>query len=364
YLFIYSGIVIYFCKKGDVVDERIKLLGIRALFIIVCVGIGLFLSTYGQAETDSIFTADSLWYMLGAVVTALILIIVEMFFSGSDISTVSSIVFGLIIGFIMASLFKGVVFLMVEDAKSFVELKTPIQLILTVIFCYLGVMFLMRTRHDFRFIIPYVEFRKDVRTGRPLILDTSAIIDGRIIDIMNTKLVESEIITPNFVIEELHVLSDSRDKIKRNRGKRGLDILNEIKRSKNIDLKIDNEDFQEPDVDTKLVALAASKNGKIITTDSNLERLAQIRNVTIVNLHRLADSLHQVILVGEDFNVRLVKSGENPGQGVGYLADGTMVVIDSGRDYIGQEIIATVTSTHQTTAGRMIFGKVKSAESQ
>jgi uncharacterized protein YacL len=340
-------------------DDRIKLIAIRALLIVVSAGVGLLLSSsFGRPE-------DSIWYMLGAVAVAGVLIIAEMFFSKSDISTVSAIVFGLIIGLIMAYLFQAVLLLMVEDEKLVQELKTPLHLILTVIFCYFGVTFLLRTRNNFRFIIPYVEFRRELRGKTPFFLDTSALIDGRIREILETKVIESEILVPKFVVDELHTLSDSKDRIKRSRGKRGLDILNELRRSKIVEARILEEDVPEAQqVDAKLVSLAASKGGKIVTTDSNLDRLAQLRNVTVVNLHKLANALRQVLTVGEDFKVKLVKPGENPGQGVGYLVDGTMVVIDAGKEFIGQEITATVTSTHQTSAGRMIFGKVKSSGEQ
>jgi uncharacterized protein YacL len=204
-----------------------------------------------------------------------------------------------------------------------------------------------------------------LRGKSPFFLDTSALIDGRIREVLETKIIESEIVVPRFVVEELHALSDSKDRIKRNRGKRGLDVLNDLRRLRAADVKILEEDVPEAQtVDAKLIALAAAKGGKIISTDSNLERLAQLRNVIVVNLHKLANSLRQVLVVGEDFKVKLIKPGENPGQGVGYLPDGTMVVIDAGKEFIGQEITATVTSTHQTSAGRMIFGKVKSSGEQ
>lgn len=336
-------------------QDRIKLIAIRALLIVVSAGVGLLLSSsfHGRPE-------DRIWYMLGAMAVAGVLIFVEIFFSKSDISTVGAIVFGLLIGLIMAYLFQAVVRLMVEDETLVQELKTPLHLILTVIFCYFGVTFLLRTRNNFRFIIPYVEFRRELRGKTPFFLDTSALIDGRIHSVLETRMIESEVLVPKFVVDELHTLSDSKDRIKRSRGKRGLDVLNDLRRSKTAEVRILEEDVPEAQaVDAKLVALAASKGGKIITTDSNLDRVAQLRSVTVVNLHRLADALRQILTVGEDFKVKLVKPGENPGQGVGYLPDGTMVVIDAGKEFIGQEITATVTSTHQTTAGRMIFGKVK-----
>ncbi len=338
------------------VGDRTKLVAIRIVFLLFAVGVGLFLSSH-DAPQGTVFTANSVWYMLVAGLIAGVLILVEVFFARSDIGTVSAIVFGLLIGLIMAYLFQGVVLLMVSDPEV---LKTPVHLILTVMFCYLGVTFLLRTRNDFRFIVPYVEFKKQVAGRSPIILDTSVIIDGRLPDVVTTNIVDSELLVPKFVLGELHALSDSRDRLKRSRGKRGLDLLNQLQATQGVDIKIVDEAVREDDqVDAKLVSLASELGARLMTTDSNLDKMAKLRNVRAINLHALAEAVRPVLLVGEEFKVKLVRLGENPGQGVGYLDDGTMVVIDDGKARVGEDVIATVTSTHQSTAGRMIFGKLR-----
>ena len=337
-------------------SDKTKLIVIRIVFILFAIGIGVFLSSYKDPEGE-VFTASSIWYMLGAALVAAILVVVEVFFAKSDIGTVSAIVFGLLIGIIMAYLFQGVVLLMVSDPGV---LEAPVHLVLTAIFCYLGVTFLLRTRGNFRFIVPYIEFRKETAGGRPVVVDTSVIIDARIGEILKTSIMDAQLLVPKFVLAELHALSDSRDKLKRNRGRHGLDMLNRLQSMQGVDMKIIDRDVPEAkEVDAKLVALAASLGAKLLTTDSNLHRLAKLRGVLVINIHELAEAVRPQLLVGEDFQIKLVRDGENPGQGVGYLTDGTMVVVDDGKALVGQEIMATVTSTHQSSAGRMIFGKLK-----
>ncbi len=338
------------------VSDRTKLIAIRILFLLIAVGIGVFLSSYKDPRLE-VFNPSTIWYMLGAALMAAVLIVVEVFFAKSDIGTVSAIVFGLLIGIIMAYLFQGVVLLMVSDPGA---LEAPVHLVLTVIFCYLGVTFLLRTRNDFRFIVPYVQFRKETAGGRPVVIDTSVIIDGRIREILRTNIMDARLLVPKFVLGELHSLSDSHDRLKRNRGRRGLDVLNQLQTMRGIEIKILNKDIPgASEVDAKLVALAAQLGARLLTTDSGLQKLAQLRGVAVINIHELAESVRPQLLVGEDFQVKILRAGENPGQGVGYLADGTMVVVDDGKPLIGQEITATVTSTHQSSAGRMIFGKIR-----
>jgi uncharacterized protein YacL len=339
-------------------SDRTKLIVIRVLFVLFAVGIGVFLSSYNEAEGE-IFNAVTIWYILGAGLVAGILILVEVFFAKSDISTVSAIVFGLLIGVIMAYLFQGVVLLMVSDPAVHREIQAPIHLILTAIFCYLGVTFLLRTRNNFRFIVPYVEFRKEMAGGRPVLVDTSVIIDGRFTTILQTNIMDAQLLVPRFVLGELHALSDSHDKLKRNRGKHGLDVLNQLQTMEGIEIKIFDRDVPDvKQVDAKLIALSAALGAKLLTTDSNLHKLAKLQGIPVINIHELAEAVRPQLLVGEEFRVKLVRAGENPGQGVGYLNDGTMIVVDDGKRLVGQEITATVTSTHQSSAGRMIFGKI------
>ena len=245
-------------------------------------------------------------------------------------------------------------------------LETPLHLMrlfTIVVTCYVAVSILLQTKDDFRFIIPYVEFSKQTKGPKPLVLDTSVIIDGRIADICETGIIDSKMIVPRFVLQELQGIADSSDKIKRNRGRRGLDILKRMQNNTKVELQMHEANIAQlrdvHKVDERLVVLAKVLNGRVVTNDFNLNKIAQLQGVEVINLNELANSLKLVALPGENLTVRVVKPGDQIGQGVGYLDDGTMVVIEQGKNYIGQEVILAVTSVLQTPAGRMIFGRVE-----
>src|SRR5262249_39749140 len=214
-----------------------------------------------------------------------------------------------------------------------------------------------------RFIIPYVEFSKQVKGGRPLVLDTSVIIDGRIADICETRFIDTKLIVPRFVLQELQSVADSSDKLKRNRGRRGLDMLKRMQNNAKIELQIHEGSLPElrdvHKVDERLVVLAKALGARVVTNDYNLNKIAQLQGVEVINLNELANALKSVALPGETMSVRLVKKGDQMGQGVGYLEDGTMVVVEQGRSAIGHDVVITVTSVLQTPAGRMIFGRIE-----
>lgn len=196
------------------------------------------------------------------------------------------------------------------------------------------------------------------------IMDTSAIIDGRIADIFETGFVEGTLIIPQFVLQELLYIADSSDSLRRVRGKRGLDILNKIQKQVDIEVKIIDQDFPKiKEVDAKLVALAKKMEGKIITNDFNLNKVAELQGVPVLNVNQLATALRPVVLPGEQMNVYIQREGKEQGQGVAYLDDGTMVVVENGRRFMGKNADVTVTSVLQTTAGRMIFTELKSRKS-
>jgi uncharacterized protein YacL len=239
-----------------------------------------------------------------------------------------------------------------------------VQLLLGMVVCYICISVLIQTKDDFRFIIPYVEFAKEVKGLKPYVLDTSVVIDGRIADLVETNVLDNQLIMPRFVLAELQAVADSADKLRRARGRRGLDILNRLRTNENVDLKIyDRElpEFSGQPVDMKLVLLAKHLEGKIVTGDYNLNKVARLHNVQVINLNDIANSLKPVFLPGETLNVRIVKPGEEVGQGVGYLDDGTMIVVEGGRDHVGKEVKINVTSVLQTSAGRMIFGRCLAA---
>jgi len=201
---------------------------------------------------------------------------------------------------------------------------------------------------------------KDVVVGIPKILDTSVIIDGRIFDICETGFVEGPLVIPNFVLDELRHISDSSDSLKRNRGRRGLDILNKIQKELAIETQIVDDDFPKiAEVDAKLLKLAQKIQGKVITNDYNLNKVAEFQGVPVLNINELSNAIKPVVLPGEEMRIDIVKDGKESSQGVAYLEDGTMIVVEGGRKYIGQTTDVIVTSVLQTAAGRMIFAKPK-----
>jgi uncharacterized protein YacL len=291
---------------------------------------------------------------------------VDVLTRNKQITTISAIYFGLLMGFLLGGLFWTALEPFVHDymQREMPELIQPLRLFITLIICYVSVSTLLQTKDEFRFIIPYVEFSKQVKGGRPLVLDTSVIIDGRIADICDTRIIDTKLIVPRFVLQELQSIADSSDKLKRNRGRRGLDMLKRMQNNPKVELQMHEANLPElreaHKVDERLVILAKALGARVVTNDYNLNKIAQLQGVEVINLNEIANALKSVALPGEALQVRLVKQGDQMGQGVGYLDDGTMVVVEQGRSFIGQEVTITVTSVLQTPAGRMIFGRIDS----
>jgi uncharacterized protein YacL len=290
------------------------------------------------------------------ILSGLIIILLEIGMRRVSVRGLSSAVFGLILGLIMAKL--------VIDAFSLTPISNAslpfFRFILTLIFCYLGMVIGLRGKDEFNIIIPYVRLRRQDQQEELTLLDTSAIIDGRILDIFKTKFLEGKVALPRFVLKELQQIADSTDPIKRQRGRRGLEILHSIQKEGGVDIVLHEEDFPEvPEVDAKLVKLAKLLEAKIMTVDFNLNRVATLQGVKVLNINELANSLKPVVFPGEQMQVKLLKEGKEHNQGVGYLDDGTMVVVEDARKLIGQEVRVVVTSVLQTQAGRMIFTRTE-----
>ena len=239
-----------------------------------------------------------------------------------------------------------------------------VRLVTTVLCCYVTISTFVQTKDDFRFLIPYVEFSKQVRGSRPMVLDTSVIIDGRIADLCDTRIVDTKLVVPRFVLQELQAIADSSDKLKRNRGRRGLDVLKRLQTNPRVELEFhdgsggtEGRPGERIRVDERLVLFTKALGGRVVTNDFNLNKVAQLQGVDVINLNEMANALKTVALPGEYLAIKVVKPGDQFGQGVGYLDDGTMVVIEQGRPHIGQDVSILVTSVLQTPAGRMIFGR-------
>ncbi len=328
---------------------------IRAVFILVTAGLGVRLAKV---------TGGSIYWVLsfgGVLVLAAVVIVIDLLTPRKRIQTISAVYFGLIVGLILSGLIQSAI----EPSLTLIN-NEPIQKIidqfLVIIISYVCVSTLLQTKDDFRFVIPYMEFSREVKGTRPLVLDTSVVIDGRIADVAETRILDQPLIVPRFVLQELQGIADSSDKLRRNRGRRGLDVLNKLQKLTGIEVKIIDGDLPElagiKEVDQRLVVLAKHLGGKVVTNDYNLNKIARLQGVEVINLNDLANALKPIVLPGETLMVKLIKRGEEPGQGVGYLDDGTMVVTEQGGSHLGETVRLTVTSVLQTSAGRMIFGRM------
>jgi uncharacterized protein YacL len=294
---------------------------------------------------------------------AVFVFLLDIFTPKKKLGALAGVFFGLIVGIIISAVLTYPIEMIAGSYNINLIPKALLALkfMLGICICFLTISTVMRTKDDVRFVIPYVEFAKQTKGARPLVLDTSAIIDGRIADLCQSKLFDAPVVVPRFVLNELQLVADSADKLKRNRGRRGLDILNKMQTNPAIEVEIDDTMFAEVEevkgVDQKLVMFTKACNGRLATTDYNLSKVAQVREVDVVNINDLANSLKVVALPGETMEVKIIKPGEEVEQGIGYLDDGTMVVVEGARNKIGRELLISITSSLQTSAGKMIFGK-------
>jgi len=298
--------------------------------------------------------------VLGIMAIGGLAILVDMLIPRKPLEIISSVYFGLIVGLFLSYVAGLALTPVFESLQTEEQVRNVVQLIVSAVLCYTCISFLFQTKDDFRFIIPYVEFTKEVRGRRPYVLDTSVIIDGRIADLVETNLFDSRLVMPRFVLTELQAIADSADRTKRARGRRGLDILNRLRNNPDVDFTIwdrDLPEFSGQSVDLKLITLAKHLDGRLVTNDYNLNKVARVHGVRVININDLANALKPRFLPGEQIQVRLVRPGEEEQQGVGYLDDGTMVVVEDGREYVGRTVVLNVTSVLQTSAGRMVFGR-------
>jgi len=328
---------------------------IRILFLILCT-IGGYAVSQVREEVVGVPYSGPLGMIIGFGFGWLMIAIDEML-KGFSLRAFSATTFGLILGTVVA--------LLIDRSGLFDKtdevVRWLIRMGLFLSFGYIGIVLAMRSnKEDFSLIIPYVRFAPQNKPDNLLLLDTSVIIDGRIADLIDSNFVEGLIVVPRFVLKELQQIADSSDAIKRARGRRGLDMLNRIQRNLRHEVKIHDGDFpDEPEVDAKLVRLARNLGAKLFTNDYNLGKIAELQSVNYVNLHDLAKSLRVVLLPGEMLSLRIVREGKDKGQGVAYLPDGTMVVVNHANSAVGQQVEAQVQSVLQTGAGVIVFADMK-----
>jgi len=328
---------------------------IRILFLGLCTTGGYAISQV-RPEFTGLSHSGLIGMMMGFGFGGWMVAVDEML-KGFSLRAFSATTFGLLLGTVVALLVdRSGLF---ENAEE--NVRWLIRLGLFLGFGYIGIILAMRSnKEDFSLIIPYVRFAPQNKPDNLLLLDTSVIIDGRIADLIETHFLEGLIVVPRFVLKEIQQIADSSDPIKRARGRRGLEMLNRLQRNTNTEVRIHDGDFpEEPEVDSKLIRLAHNLNARLYTNDYNLARIAELQKVSYVNLHEVAKCLKVILLPGEILQLKIVREGKDKGQGLGYLPDGTMVVVNNGQSHIGQQVEVQVQTLLQTGAGVIVFAEIK-----
>lgn len=322
---------------------------LRVLFVTFCAAIGGIVG----AEVQQ----NAIPGVIIGLVFGLCVVLIDRLLKGFSLRAFSSATFGLLLGLLFANL------LLASDILRFQPdvVQWSVRLIAYCTFGYLGMMLAMRSNRDeFSLIIPYVRFARETTQHEPLVVDTNIIIDGRIADLCATGFLSRSLIVPRFVLGELQTLADSRDSIKRERGRRGLEILNQLQGSREIDLTIhDTSGDSELETDARLVRIAKVLQARLLTNDGALGQVARLQQVPVLNLSDLSRALRPIVVAGDELDLPLVKEGRDTHQAVGYLPDGTMIVVNHARPLLGTTATVVVSSALQTGAGRLIFAELK-----
>ncbi len=328
---------------------------VRIAFLIVCT-LGGFAVSQVRPEW---LEAGRFWTLIGLGLGGILIALDEML-KGFSLRAFSAATFGLLLGFTVGWMFDNSGLFIGMDKDDEVT-RGLIRLGIFISFGYIGMIMAMRSnKEDFSLIIPYVRFSKENKPENILLLDTSVIIDGRIADLIEARFLEGIVVVPSFILKELQLIADSADPLRRARGRRGLDMLARLQRNKANEVKIhDAEVPEETETDAKLIRLAKSLHACLYTNDHNLGKVAELQSVKHVNLNELAAALKPVILPGEVFTLKIVREGKDKGQGVGYLSDGTLVVVNNAQKFIGHSIEVQVMSLLQSATGTMAFADAK-----
>lgn len=358
-----AGIPQSSAPSGAAQSTRVILLFARLLFLALVLAAPALVVAARASETDPFRFSIVIGLTLATGAVGLIVVVIDAMTPNKRLASIFGIYLGICLGLVGAYAIGTLLDSIIEawglkdtNAALYLNLaKVSIGLIL----CYIAVSVVMTTKDDFRLVIPYVEFSKQNRGVRPMLLDTSAIIDGRILDLCESGALDAPFVVLQAVIDELQKLSDSADKGKRARGRRGLDMIAKLQTSPRVAISIEEAQLDGGNVDRGLVDVAKLRGYRLVTTDAGLVKIAEIAAVTSINIHRIAGALRAQALAGDRLEIELVREGENPTQGVGYLADGTMVVVEGGAGHMGETVSTVVTNTLTTSAGRMIFARVE-----
>jgi uncharacterized protein YacL len=321
---------------------------LRVLFVTFCAAIGSLISGELQGRTMP--------GLLIGLLAGLIIVLIDRLLKGISLRAFSSATFGLLLGLIFANLLAASEVLRFQPETT----QWVVRLIVYSTFAYLGMMLAMRSNRDeFSLIIPYVRFTRETMEHESLVLDTSVIIDGRIADLCATGFISRSLIVPRFVLSELQALADSQEPMKRDRGRRGLDILNQLQNSREIELTIHESEPGEGPVDERLVRTAKLLQARLLTNDNALGQVARLQQVPTLNLNDLTRALRPAVAAGDELELQLVKEGREAHQAVGYLPDGSMIVVNHARAKIGTSAKIVVSSALQTTGGRLVFAELQ-----
>jgi uncharacterized protein YacL len=333
---------------------------LRLLLVIACTISGYLLAD--QLETVHALGDWIVWVgALTGFVFALLALSIEKIIKKAPLKVILGGTFGLFLGLVVAYLL-GYAFSGLQNSA----IRISISVILSCVFGYIGLVLGGKKVEEFKWPSWGGLLTKGTsKKSSAKVLDTSVIIDGRIADICETGFIEGPLLVPQFVLQELQHIADSADNLKRARGRRGLDILNRMQKDDSAEVKVVEQDYpKHKEVDAKLIALAQEMHAKIITNDFNLNKVAQLQGIVVLNINQLANSLKPMVLPGEVLQLQIMREGKEQGQGVAYLDDGTMVVVENASRHLGREVEASVTSILQTTAGRMIFTTLKEDSGQ
>jgi len=325
------------------------LLPIRLFFVVICAASG-WLVCYTINDWDAFRLRATL---IGLLIGVLV-VLVDLLLKGFSLRGLSAMTFGLAVGSLIA-FFLSVSPLFKSGDPQVVYL---FQLALFIICSYLGAVIALRGKDEFNLVIPYVRFVPHDVDVPLVVVDTSALIDGRVAKVCEAGFINAALIIPRFVLEELQHVADAAEPLRQARGRRGLEVLNDLRRIRNLDLRIhESEVSKRQDVDAKLVFLAQSMRAKLLTTDYNLAKMAEFHGVPWLNLNNLARALRQEVLVGDTVEIDLVKLGKEEGQAVGFLEDGSMVVVNAARAYVGRHVNAEIMSVLPSGGGKMLFAR-------
>jgi uncharacterized protein YacL len=329
------------------------LLVIRILFIVLC-AIGSWLLCYTIEDWDH---RRGLAIMIGLMIGSLV-VLVDLMLKGFSLRGLTAITFGLGVGAVIAWLVSSSP-LLNPPGKGDPQTVYLVQMALFVICTYLGTVIALRGKDDFNLVIPYVRFVPHEVDVPLVVVDATALIDGRIAKVCQTQFLGAALIIPTFVLDELQAIADSPEPVKQARGRRGLQVLNELRAIKNLDIRIhQSEVTRRQDMEAKLVFLAQSMKAKLLTTDTNLATMARFQGVSWLNLHALETALRPELVIGESIAVELLKPGKEDGQALGYLSDGSMVVVNNGRAFVGKRVSAEIIGVLPSSGGKMIFANL------